>query len=71
VFTLYDFLILGRFHQYDGVIRVKANKELSYYYYHYTGQEDSRYRKELHKDAVLSADVFLPVWQTVKKPSQV
>jgi hypothetical protein len=42
VFTLYDFLILGRFHQYDGVIRVKENKGLSYYYYHYTGQEDSR-----------------------------
>ena len=69
MFTLYDFLILGRFHQYDGVIRVKENKGLSYYYHHYTGQEDSRYRKELHKDAALSADVFLPVWQTVNKPS--
>jgi hypothetical protein len=46
---------------------VKANKELSYYYYHYTGQEDSRYRKELHKDAVLSADVFLPVWQVNRR----
>ena len=36
--------------------------------YHYTGQEDSQYKKELHKDAVLSAYVFLPVWQTVIKP---
>ena len=70
MFTLYNFLILGRFHQYDGVIRVKEAKEgCTYLYYHYTGQEDSRYRKELHKDAVLSANAFLPVWQTVIKPS--
>jgi hypothetical protein len=33
--------------------------------YRYT---DSQYRKELLKDAVQSAYVFLPVWQTVIKP---
>ena len=70
MFTLYYFLILGRFHQYDGVVRKKEAKEgWTNILYRYAGQEDSRYRKELHKDAVLSADVFLPVWQTVKKPS--
>lgn len=71
VFTLYYFFILGRFHQYDGVIRVKEAKEGGAYMYkmyiHYTGQEDSQYRKELLKDVVQSAYVFLPDWQTVIK----
>jgi hypothetical protein len=72
VFTLYYFFILGRFHQYDGIIRVKEAKEGGAYLYkmliRYTGQADSQYRKELQKDVLQSAYVFLPDWQTVIKP---